>query len=75
MITEYRDKIAILRLNNGVTNPISPNLVDELSASLDAIKSQAHGMILCGGKKFFSIGLDLPELLKLERSAIATLHI
>ena len=72
VITEYRDEIAILRLNNGVTNPINLNLVEDLSASLTAINKEAHGMMLCGGNKFFSIGLDLPELLKLGRSAMSS---
>jgi enoyl-CoA hydratase/carnithine racemase len=35
-----------------------------------AIKGNAHGMLLCGGSKFFSIGLDLPALLKLDRTAM-----
>ena len=62
------DDVALLRMNDGVTNPISPGLVDELSAYLQEIQQKEYkGMVLAGGEKFFSIGLDLPGLLKLDR--------
>ena len=70
VIKEFRDHLAILRLNSGPTNPISSKLVDELSASLVALKGNARGMALCGGDEFFSVGFDLPELLKLDRPAM-----
>jgi enoyl-CoA hydratase/carnithine racemase len=41
--------------------------VDELSASLATIGKEARGLVLAGGDKFFSIGLDLPQLLQLSR--------
>lgn len=71
LTTDYQDKIAILRLKSGVTNPINPDLVDELSETLAAVKKEASGMMLCGGSKFFSIGFDLPELLQLDRPAMS----
>jgi len=64
---EEKDEIAIVRLSNGVTNPIGSQLVDDLSATLDEIKDHKKGMVLAGGEKFFSIGLNLPELVKLDR--------
>lgn len=70
VIKEFHDHLAILRLNNGPTNPINATLVDELSDSLSTLKGSARGMVLCGGDEFFSIGFDLPELLKLDRSAM-----
>ena len=70
VIKEFQDHIAILRLNSGPTNPISSKLVDELSQSLAEIKGTARGMVLCGGDEFFSVGFDLPELLKLHRPAM-----
>jgi enoyl-CoA hydratase/carnithine racemase len=57
--------VALLRLSNGVTNAIGPELVAELSAALDEVKERFRGMVLAGGDKFFSIGLDLPALIKL----------
>jgi enoyl-CoA hydratase/carnithine racemase len=71
VVTKYVDNIAILRMANGVTNPISLDLVNEMSESLTKITAKARGMILSGGDKFFCIGLDLPNLLKLDRSAMS----
>lgn len=67
---EDRGNVAILRLNNGVTNAISPLLVDDLFDRINEIKNGYKGMVLAGGTKFFSIGLDLPELLKLDRATM-----
>jgi enoyl-CoA hydratase/carnithine racemase len=64
---EAHDAIAVLRLNNGVTNAISPELVDDLSETIKQIKNEFKGMVLAGGDKFFCIGLDLPTLLQLDR--------
>ena len=64
---EAHERVAVLRLDNGVTNAISTELVDELQASLAAIRKESRGLVLAGGDKFFSIGLDLPKLLQLPR--------
>jgi len=64
---EAHDALAFLRLNNGVTNAISPALVDDLTGAAKRIKSEFKGMVLAGGSKFFCIGLDLPTLLLLDR--------
>jgi enoyl-CoA hydratase/carnithine racemase len=65
---EAINEIALLRLTNGVTNAINPEMVEHLSAALKQIKQEFKGMVLAGGDKFFSIGLDLPRLLQLERA-------
>lgn len=70
IITEDCGNVAILRLNNGVTNAIDPNMVNDIKESLDEIRTKYKGMVLAGGEKFFSMGLDLPALLKLDRSAM-----
>ncbi len=64
---EFQDHVAILRLNRGPTNPISSKMVDELSQALATLKGAARGMVLCGGDQFFSVGFDLPEVLKFDR--------
>ena len=64
---ESHDHVAVLRLDNGVTNAISQALVDDLSAALETIRGDGRGLVLAGGDKFFSIGLDLPQLLQLSR--------
>ena len=66
--------VAVLRLNNGVTNAISPELVESLAVALQHAKKEFKGLILAGGTKFFSIGFDLPALLQLERSAMTDFY-
>jgi enoyl-CoA hydratase/carnithine racemase len=74
VILEAHEAIAALRLNNGVTNAISPELLDDLSDEVKRIKSEFKGMVLAGGEKFFCIGLDLPGLLPLGRSEMVAFY-
>ena len=74
-IIEAQGAVAVIRLNNGVTNAISPELVDDLAGSLKQIKNEFRGMVLVGGDKFFCIGLDLPMLLQLERTEMTDFYI
>ncbi len=71
---EAHDAVAFLRLNNGVTNAISPELVADLADAVKRIKGEFKGMVLAGGDKFFCIGLDLPGLLPLGRSEMAEFY-
>lgn len=68
---EPHDHVAILRLTNGVTNPIDPALLDELDNALETIRSGYAGLVLAGNAKFFSMGFDLPHLLQQDRSAMS----
>ncbi|MEW6674341.1 MAG: enoyl-CoA hydratase/isomerase family protein [Thermodesulfobacteriota bacterium] len=74
VLLKYQEDIAILRLNNGATNAISPQLVNDLGAALSECRNACRGLILTGGPKFFSIGFDLPTLLPLDRNAIADFY-
>ncbi len=67
IVLEQEKDIAVVSLNNGLTNPVGPSLVEDLHTALDEVKNQSKGMVLCGGEKFFCIGLDLPQLLELDR--------
>jgi enoyl-CoA hydratase/carnithine racemase len=58
-------------LNSGKTNGINPAMVLRFSELLDEIAEDARGLVLCGGKRFFSTGLDLPTVLELDRPALA----
>jgi len=66
---EHQNQVAILKLNQGVTNAINGDLVQALDS---ALKSQAadpavRGMVLTSSNnKFFSIGLDIPNLFALD---------
>jgi enoyl-CoA hydratase/carnithine racemase len=64
------DGIAIIKLNNGVTNAINLELVNQLTSKLQEVEkaSAIHGIILTSANsKFFSIGLDIPNLFNLPR--------
>ena len=74
IIIEDRGKVAVLRLANGVTNAINRKLTDELSDALRQVSKRYRGMVLAGGSKFFSIGFELPSLLKLSRKEMADFY-
>lgn len=63
--------VAILRLNNGKTNAINGQLVHDMYETLNEIANQYQGLVLAGGDNFFSIGLDLPALLQLDRAEMS----
>jgi enoyl-CoA hydratase/carnithine racemase len=71
VVLEDHGTVAILRLTHGVTNAIGAELVDELSAAIRTASNRYHGLVLAGNTKFFSIGLDVPRLLALDRPAMA----
>lgn len=64
---EASGDVAVVRLDNGVTNAVNLELVAELSAAIHGVRKEGAGMVLAGGEKFFCIGLSLPELLRLNR--------
>ncbi len=64
------DDIAVVRLNNGTINSINTGLVEELNDALASALNHFKGMVLAGGEKFFSIGFDIPELLKMDREGM-----
>ena len=61
---------AVLRLDNGVTNAISNELVCDMVSALSRVRDSARGLVLAGNQKFFSIGFNLPELLQLDHAAM-----
>lgn len=71
VIIEDHGDVALLRLDNGVTNAIGPTMLDDLFAALADIEGGCRGLVLAGGPKFFSMGLDLPALLALEKAAMS----
>ncbi|MFC1564968.1 enoyl-CoA hydratase/isomerase family protein [candidate division KSB1 bacterium] len=66
---EKQNKIAIIKLTRGVTNPINLELIRKLSDTLDNIENdpEIRGLVLTSANdKFFSIGFDIPELIGLD---------
>jgi enoyl-CoA hydratase/carnithine racemase len=70
VVIEDHGSLAVMRLNNGVTNSISPALVEDLLVAVKQMEDRFHGVVLAGGEKFLSLGFDLPELLKLDRDGV-----
>jgi len=64
---ETNNHLAIVRFNNGVSNAVGSDFVNDLSDALKTTAREFSGQLLAGGDKFFSIGLNLPELLTLNR--------
>jgi 3,2-trans-enoyl-CoA isomerase len=67
-----RDKIAVIGLNRGRSNPINSEMMSELSDLVDNIENdeQVGGLILTGKEGFFSAGLDLIELYDYDEDTI-----
>ncbi len=64
---ELRQDIAVLTLNRLPANAFSPELVEELSATLSA-RAKARGVVLTSGiPGMFSAGWDLPLLIDRDR--------
>ncbi len=67
---EYQNEIALVRLNQPITNALDLQLLTELAQTLREVKqdSNVRGLVLSSSNtKFFSIGFDIPQLFKLAR--------
>lgn len=67
--------IVELRLARAPVNALDPGLCKELRSAIDAaVDAGAHGLVLSGGPKVFSAGLDVPFLMSLgdDRHALMT---
>jgi enoyl-CoA hydratase/carnithine racemase len=55
-----------LKLARAPVNALNPSLCDALTAAINAaVAAGAHGIVLSGGPKVFSAGLDVPYLVSL----------
>ena len=68
---DEREGIAVLRMDDGKANAMRAAFFEDLDRSLDLIDGAPF--LLTGFGKFFSAGLDLPALLPLGRTEIASL--
>lgn len=65
-------RIHELRLARPPVNAINPDLCTALRAAIDAaLEAGAEGLVLSGGPKVFSAGLDVPLLLSIQDDARA----
>jgi enoyl-CoA hydratase len=63
--------VAVLPMRAGKANAIGSAFLDRLSAQLDAVEaSHASALVLTGEGTAFSAGLDLPEVVALDRGGL-----
>jgi enoyl-CoA hydratase/carnithine racemase len=75
--TERKGRVAVIKLDRGVINPIDGDLVDRLSDALSEAREDPDvgGIVLASAsEKFFSIGFDLPALYDQDRQAIVAFY-
>jgi enoyl-CoA hydratase/carnithine racemase len=68
--TNIQDNVAICSLNRGVTNALNTNMIQLIHDALDKLDKMQdiHGIVITSGNsKFYSIGLDIPELFPLSQ--------
>lgn len=73
--TIHHGSIVELKLARAPVNALNPTLCTDLRRGIDAaIEAGAQGLVLSGGPKVFSAGLDVPYLLSLgdDRHALMT---
>jgi enoyl-CoA hydratase/carnithine racemase len=65
----YQDQIAVVELARDITNAINLQLVNDLHTCLQEVKNSPVKavVITSSNEKFFSIGLDIPDLYELSR--------
>jgi enoyl-CoA hydratase len=69
MKIEWIGQVAVLHMEAGKGNAISPDLLDALDARLDEV-GDARALVVTGSGRFFSAGLALPLLMDLDRDGM-----
>jgi enoyl-CoA hydratase/carnithine racemase len=73
--TTVHDAVHVLRLARPPVNALDPQLCRDLARALEAaLGNGARGIVLAGGPKVFSAGLDVPYLLTLGDDQAALLE-
>lgn len=72
MTTEMRDRLALIRIDDGKANAVSMDFISELHAALDAAETSAKAIVLLGRPDRFSAGFDL-RVMQNDPSAAARL--
>ena len=72
---EIQDHGAVreIRLDRPPANALNGELVDALTAALQTAGKEVDAVVISGAGRMFSAGLDVPELLQLDRSRFAVL--
>jgi enoyl-CoA hydratase len=72
--TRMEGPVAVVSLAKSITNPLGSMLVGELLGAVQNVRDdpEAKAMVLTSeSDRFFSIGLDIPELIELEKDKFA----
>lgn len=70
ILVEHHGKVALARLNHGITNALDMESVNELASIIKQIRSDplVRSLVLASANtKFFSIGFDIPQLYGLSK--------
>jgi enoyl-CoA hydratase/carnithine racemase len=59
-----------LRLARPPANALSPGMIGALREALEELGDDVRGLVLSGREGMFSGGLDVPEFMKIDRSAV-----
>lgn len=66
---------AHIRLSSGVANTLTTEVLQALSDAVERAESDAKGILLCGGEKFFSNGVDVEWALTQSRAEMRDLFL
>ena len=75
VISEMSDDCALIRLSCGDANALTTDVMRSIADAIDDAGQTARGIMLCGGDKFFSNGVDLEWALSLSRAEIRTMFL
>ena len=62
--------VAELRLNNTIANVLNTDVIKSLTTAIMDANNSCRAVVICGGTKFFSNGLDLLWALGLDRMSL-----
>ncbi len=74
IIITKKENFAILKLNRGRGNAINMAMMNDIIEALDNLKKDdsVRGVLLAGNEGIFSVGLDVKELLMLDKAGTKT---
>jgi enoyl-CoA hydratase len=72
VVVERVDDVALVRIQRGKGNALSPSLIEELldALRLPEVAEESKALVITGEGRFFSTGLDLIELARLDRAGM-----
>ncbi len=73
--SERMDNCVRIRLSSGDTNVLTTDVICALSAALEDAERTTQGVMLCGGEKFFSNGVDLEWALSQSSAEMRTMFL